>query len=566
MAKLGRYQLLEELGSGGFAVVYKAEISGPEGFRSHVAIKRIHPFLTQNDSGFVASLTNEARICAMIQHPNIVHVHELASEPDEEGRLHYYMVMELVNGVTLDILSRMAEKRGELLPKAVAIHVLIQIARGLGHVHTLKDETGLALGMVHRDLKPGNVLISDEGVAKILDFGIAKAINMSGPRTATGVTRGTAAYMSPEQAYGQKVSYSSDLFAFGAILFEVVTGKQLVEGDSMASQLMAVVNMPANYRAAEVREQFPELVNLFKRLRHPDPHKRMESTAALLDELRRIRRGLDDDTDAEEFLCTLMSDPSATVTKDEIAQFKVMRADLRAPSTATFFELPGHRRDRDGNLVPATDAAHSWGIELTPADGVRVEEPPVSQHRRTAVMPAPTIRRRVPLFWLVTLLIMIGVSGFLLYRLWAVSQQEPDAPATTFVPAEEDVATMRNLSEITIEDDGTVTISEPEEQTPEVTPAATPEVGKDDGAEAVAEEATPAPSTPGTLKINAYPAATVYIDGKNVGSTFVTSRGVAVEPGAHQLRLVRTSDEHEQSLSVTIKPGQVLAVPFEWES
>ena len=361
MQQLGRYRLLEELGSGGFAVVYKAEIHGPEGFRSRVAIKRIHPFLTHNDPGFVRSLKNEARLCALIQHPNVVHVFELASEPDEEGRPQYYMVMEMVDGPTLDILTRMAHKRDGRLPPAVVVDLLLQIARGLSAVHHIKDADGTPLQMVHRDLKPANVLISREGTAKILDFGIAKAINSSGPRTATGVTRGTAAYMSPEQAYGQPVTFASDLFSFGSILFELTVGEQLIVGDSMASQLMAVVNAPADFRADEVEAAVPGLGEIFFRLRQPAVQDRYGTTRELIDALRKLRRALDDgEVDPMGYLSELMDDPAAQVSQEEIAHFKVLRTDLRAPSTATFFQVEGLQHDRAGLLVPIEDAIRSW--------------------------------------------------------------------------------------------------------------------------------------------------------------------------------------------------------------
>ncbi len=594
MEQLGRYTLLEELGSGGFATVYKAEMTGPEGFKSVVAIKRIHPYLTHNDPGFVQSLTNEARICAMIQHPNVVHVHELAHEPDEEGREQFYMVMELVTGVTLDVLLRMADKRDGRLPRAVVIDILLQVARGLAHVHGLTDGSGRPMGMVHRDLKPGNVLVSQEGQAKILDFGIAKAINMAGPRTATGVTRGTAAYMSPEQAYGQKVSFASDLFSFGAILFEAAVGKQLIVGDSMAAQLMTVVNTPPTFRADELAEAFPELEAVFVKLRQPDPRQRYESTEELVADLRRIRRELDDDTDPEAYLRDLMRDPDARVSPREVAQFKVMRSDLRAPSTATFFELPGYRRDRDGKLVPADQAARSWGVEIRPS-GDHVETTPrgrSSSQRQTVPMPS-LHQRRVPVFWIAAVVVMLLVSGFLVAKIYRLDR-EPENPTETVLIEPGEATRLDRLDEIVIEtagDDGAGdgegaeadttspagdgqdregVAEEPVTAAPVREDAAAVDDAVDDAEEeGVGAVEPPTPEEPvvtrGTLKINAYPAATVYIDGVSAGSTFVTARGVQVEAGTHHLRLVRNSDGVEATLTVEVTAGEVEVVPFQWE-
>ncbi len=570
MQQLGRYRLLEELGSGGFAVVYKAEIRGPEGFRSRVAIKRIHPFLTHNDPGFVRSLQNEARLCALIQHPNVVHVFELASEPDGDGRPQYYMVMELVDGPTLDILTRMAIKRDGRLPPAVLVDLLLQIARGLDHVHTLKDEDGTPLQMVHRDLKPGNVLVSREGSAKILDFGIAKAVNSAGPRTATGVTRGTAAYMSPEQAYGQHLTFASDLFSFGGILFELAVGEQLIVGDSMASQLMAVVNAPADFRADEVEAAVPGLGEIFFRLRQPAAEDRYGSTRELITALRQLRRALDDaSVDPAGYLAHLIDDPEAQVSPEEIAQFKVLRTDLRAPSTATFFQVGGMQRDRDGHMVPIEEAIRSWEAEQAEAmDSLDLDSLDDDSAELAA---ASRPRRGRRWLWAALLLapIALGLIAVLVARPWAWDGA-PDGDAVAGggdETAAEPWDLGGALEEIVIESDADAEDAEDGEDDGDDEAEETVADGERDGDED-GETGEPAPATdhaPGVLKINAYPAAKVYIDGQPAGSTFVTARGVSVEPGVHTVRMVRTSDGHEQTLRVEIAAGEELAVPFEWE-
>ncbi len=589
MRQLGRYRLLEELGSGGFAVVYKAEISGPEGFRSRFAIKRIHPFLTHNQPGFITSLTNEARLCARFEHPNVVRVTELDSVPDEEGQEQYYMVMELVDGVTLDVLLRMAAKRREHLPPNVVVDLLLQIARGLAYVHALKDEDGRALKMVHRDLKPSNILISREGVAKIFDFGIAKAINSSGPRTATGVTRGTAAFMSPEQAYGKPVDFACDLFAFGAILFELTVGEQLIVGDSMAAQLMTVVNTPADFRAKEVEASIPGLGAMFQKLRQPRAKDRYKSTTELIEELRRLRRILESDMDPQAYLTQLYDDPGAQVSQEEIAHYKVMLHE-RVPSTATFFEVPGYRRNRDGKLVPTTSAAESWGVDIAEPSAVTKEtealEEPDDIELETYTGPA--VRRFKPaylLLALIPLLVVVWGGGVIVSRLllhWGLG-----SAATTDVPDhEEPVTAPAGIADVVPDageepaTDDAAAQDEATEPTPEpeqVTEAQPEAVTEADAAEAeVAEQATEEAPTeevlpeeigdPAILKINAYPAATVFIDGSEAGSTFVTARGVTLSPGEHHIRMVRSNDGFEQNLSVTLEAGQTLVVPFKWES
>ncbi len=602
MRQLGRYRLLEELGSGGFAVVYKAEISGPEGFRSRFAIKRIHPFLTHNQPGFIATLTNEARLCARFEHPNVVRVTELDSVADDEGDEQYYMVMELVDGVTLDVLLRMCAKRRERLPANVVVDLLLQISRGLAYVHSLKDEDGRALKMVHRDLKPSNILVSREGVAKIFDFGIAKAINSSGPRTATGVTRGTAAFMSPEQAYGKPVDFACDLFAFGAIMFELAVGEQLIVGDSMAAQLMTVVNTPADFRAKEVEASIAGLGRIFKKLRQPRSKDRYASTPDLIEDLRRLRRELESDMDPQAYLMRLYDDPDAQVTQEEIARYKVMQHE-RVPSTATFFEVPGYRRNRDGKLVPSSDAAQSWGVDIAEPTAVTRETAALEEDDGDDVeletYTGPAVRRFRPAYLLLALipvLVMVWGGGVVLSRIllhWGLGGTAAVEESITAAPdgvdggeaaaeagegslepgdageAADGLAATEAVEDATAaQADERPDVSDPTEATQEAATAAQAAEATDPTEAEAAEEPTEAVEEdlgePSILKINAYPAATVYIDGAEAGSTFVTARGVSLAPGPHSIRMVRSNDGFEQSLSVTLEAGQTLVVPFKW--
>ena len=603
MRQLGRYRLLEELGSGGFAVVYKAEIAGPEGFKSRVAIKRIHPFITHNQPGFVNSLTNEARLSARFEHPNVVHVTELDSQPDDEGDLQYFMVMELVDGVTLDVLMRMVTKRGEKLPPNVTVDLLLQIARGLTYVHALKDEDGRDLKMVHRDLKPSNILISREGVAKIFDFGIAKAINSSGPRTATGVTRGTAAFMSPEQAYGRPVNFACDVFAFGAIIFELAVGEQLIVGDSMAAQLMTVVNTPAKFRRDEVDEAVPGLGRIFERCRQPRPRDRFPSTNALIDDLRKLRRELDSDVDPPAYIVELYNDPRALVSREELAEYKVLQWE-KVPSTATFFELPGYRRSSDGKIVPSAASAHSWGVAIAPPDAPTIESAVLDEpddieldSDTMAEYEAVKAKRLSPLWLLLLippfLLLMIITSG-VAFRLLlglgdgAAEHPRPDAEEAVTVgqtAADEtaDVGPDEDAQDAAASDEAVAGEPAVDDALPGADAVPPADVGtvpdEPVTADPVVEDAdpgqpaeiTPAPvadaqpdGETGTLKINAYPSATVFIDGQEAGSTFVTVRGVSLPPGPHRIRMVRTNDGFEQTLDVSILSGETLAVPFHW--
>ncbi|MBI4412022.1 MAG: serine/threonine protein kinase, partial [Deltaproteobacteria bacterium] len=231
--QLGRYLLMEKISSGGMATVYRAKLFGVEGFVKDVAIKKILPHWSGNRE-FTHMLVDEAKVLLHLTHANIVQVFELNRADDI-----YYIVMEYVNGVDLRALSQRLKETGGFLPLPLVFFIARQILAGLHYAHEKKDRTQQSLGIVHRDVSPQNILISYEGEVKITDFGIAKIVGKTS-ETVTGTLKGKFAYMSPEQALGQKVDHRTDLFAMGILLFEMVTGERCFKGDTDLETLEAV--------------------------------------------------------------------------------------------------------------------------------------------------------------------------------------------------------------------------------------------------------------------------------------------------------------------------------------
>jgi serine/threonine-protein kinase len=224
--RIGRYEVVTPLGTGGMAQVLVARTRGPEGLGRLVALKRILPHLTA-DPSIVQQFLDEARIGLRLSHPNLVHVYDFG-----EAQGAYYIAMELVKGVDLDRLIR--SLKGPLEP-AHAVAVVVQALHGLHAAHALRGEDGAPLQLVHRDLSPHNLMVGFDGRVKVLDFGVAKA---RAQRTVTlpGIVKGKPLYMSPEQARGQRLDARSDLFAMGIILYEALTGRRAFErGDELAS-------------------------------------------------------------------------------------------------------------------------------------------------------------------------------------------------------------------------------------------------------------------------------------------------------------------------------------------
>ena len=226
--ELGRYTLLRVLGDGGMARIFFAELRGSHGFRKAVVVKVIRDSLI-NREHLARTLVNEARLGGMLHHPNVVETYDFN---DQDGQP--YVAMEFVDGVTLDQLLEAGP-----LPPSVVLRVGMDICAGLHHAHELRVG-GEFVNLVHRDMKPSNVIVSRGGVVKLLDFGLAKATSVTRQTTVVGTIKGTPMYMSPEQSEAETLDRRSDLFAVGCIIYEMATGKKLLSGDTLMQVMMSI--------------------------------------------------------------------------------------------------------------------------------------------------------------------------------------------------------------------------------------------------------------------------------------------------------------------------------------
>ena len=252
----GRYQLLQKIGAGGMAEVFKARMSGEQGFEKIVAIKRIVPHMATN-AEFVTMFIDEAKLAAQLNHNNITHIYDL-------GKVDawHYIAMEYVEGKDLRTLLKVAKERGFPLPAELALFIAAKIANALDYAHRRPAADGSELNLVHRDVSPQNILISDEGDIKLCDFGIAKAASKVST-TISGALKGKLQYMSPEQAWGKRLDRRSDIFSLGSVLYEMLVGVPLFEGDTDMSVLESVregdVLMPSA-RGADVPKRVDQIV------------------------------------------------------------------------------------------------------------------------------------------------------------------------------------------------------------------------------------------------------------------------------------------------------------------
>jgi len=249
--RLGRFQIIGRLATGGMAEVYLALSGELPGFRTLIVVKRILPHLASNGQ-FIRMFLDEARLAALLDHPNVVRIIEVGHDGEE-----YFLAMELVQGKPLSAVLRKAARERRPPTPALAAYLVAQAASGLGYAHGLTDGDGQPLGVVHRDVSPQNVLVSFEGAVKLIDFGVARAFGRVA-HTSPGGLKGKIEYMSPEQASAEEVDHRADVFALGVVLWEVLTGKRLFRRETELATMRAIVDDPIP-RPSEVADVPPEL-------------------------------------------------------------------------------------------------------------------------------------------------------------------------------------------------------------------------------------------------------------------------------------------------------------------
>lgn len=268
---VGRYVLHAEIAAGGMATVHVGRLMGPVGFARTVAIKRLHPHFAK-DPEFVAMFLDEARLAARIRHPNVVPVLDVVAEGGE-----LFLVMDYVEGESLSRLVGAARKAGRAPPSRLVAGIVAQALHGLHAAHEAKDERGEALDIVHRDVSPQNVLVGTDGIARVLDFGVAKAVGRSSV-TREGELKGKLPYMAPEQVRrGGSVTRRTDVYAAGVVLWEALAGKRLFDGDGEAQIMAAVLDGPEG-PPSEVEGSVPRALDeIAMKALSRDPSKRFDT-------------------------------------------------------------------------------------------------------------------------------------------------------------------------------------------------------------------------------------------------------------------------------------------------
>ena len=234
--QLGPYRLLDRVGVGGMAELFRATVEGVAGFERIVAIKRLLPHLT-DDPNVVQMFIDEAKIAVQLKHANIAEILDLGCHDGQ-----YFIAMEFVDGHDLRTLGQFHGARtGAGFPVAFAVHVVMRVCEALAHSHGAPGRDGKPLGFIHRDVSPQNILVSFDGHVKVIDFGLAKARGRM-VLTVPGTVKGKLAYMSPEQGMGQPLDPRTDIYSLGISLYEMLTAIEPFGGLSQIETLLAIEN------------------------------------------------------------------------------------------------------------------------------------------------------------------------------------------------------------------------------------------------------------------------------------------------------------------------------------
>ncbi|HUJ60702.1 MAG TPA: serine/threonine-protein kinase [Kofleriaceae bacterium] len=406
---VGPYRLIRAIGAGGSARIDLARIDRAYNFQRHVVVKRPLEHL-RGDRNVAASLRREARIGGRLRHPNLVAVLD-AGEHDG----YDYLVLEYIHGASLRTLMQHDLPHGQVreVPIAVALGIAIDIARGLHEAHELRDDRGAPLGLVHRDVSPGNVLLGLDGSVKVADFGIAKETRVA---TLSGSMHGTVTYMAPEQCRGHAFDRRADVFSLGVILHELLTGQRLFWADNDVASLHRVLSG----EVPEPRKLRPELSQtlsdvVMAALAH-DPDKRFMNARALGDALEGLAASEGHVLGARWLARTL----------EEV----VGARHVPWVAATTMIDLP---RTSEPSLVAVIESAPEVEPAL-PTFGPRHERTgeegtiPPPPRARSASVPPPAPARRRTLGLVVAGGVLVGVALAVGASLMLERGREPAAP------------------------------------------------------------------------------------------------------------------------------------------
>jgi serine/threonine-protein kinase len=604
MQQVGKYQLIRKLATGGMAEVFLAKAAGPMGFQKTLVLKRILPHLAE-EPAFVEMFLSEAKLAAQLTHPHIVQIFDFG---EADGA--YFLAMEYIDGPSLRTLVKRASAQELSLPMAACARIVAHACEGLAFAHDFTHpETGEALGLVHRDISPDNILLSRQGAVKVVDFGIAKAAGQS-HKTRSGVIKGKLAYMPPEQVRAEPLDRRVDVYALGVVLYELLTAHKPFEADSEFGLMRAILTQ-SPMPAVQFR---PEL---------PDSLRRILGRALAKDQAQRYPDCHAFQSDLEEFILSA----GKPVTTQQVAQLltQITSSTDQAPgpppvtargSGPNSSVTPVHTPPFPDERTDVVEASPEPGtVKMLRTEVVKARAPetqaesttvPEVRPRLPATPPSPRVATRVQRTpveprrqggWLVPLVgcVLFAAGGGVV--MWRRVPPEPRPQAPRFVaaesaprsevspsagpspapspapsadspavqPQEHDAGMAAAVPQDTPDASVEVASLQPAEQEPA---AAKPAPQEPDAARSGPSSPESAPAKPkraskpvarkGILEINVWPSATVFLSERKLGDTPMPP--LELQAGNYTLTLVNKSIAKTVVKSVEVKPGQTTVI------
>lgn len=592
--KFGRYILLDRINVGGMAEVFRGKMQGVEGFERLVALKRILPGIA-SDPDFIEMFVDEAKLAVQLQHANIAQIFDLGKVDD-----NYYIAMEYVSGIDLRTMWDRARNRNRLLPIAMSCYIMQRACEGLDAAHRKKDQDQRDIGLVHRDVSPQNVLISYEGEVKVIDFGIAKSKSKVS-KTQAGILKGKFGYMSPEQVRGVDLDNRSDIFACGAVLYELVVGDRLFLGESDFSTLEKVRNVEMVPPTRLNKNLSPHLERIVMKALAKNREDRYRWASEMAEDLQRYLFSSN-----QPFARTDMQRYLAQHFKEEMDK-EQERLDRYKTVTFSMFDDESEREDRRGGMssrsrdpsrsgqtevgglaemrrqlqeerdvplerVPTALKAKPMAIDVPPADRTNRTPPPVLHPREpmqigVSVTPRDERPARMPA-WVAGLIggliaIIMVAAGVVYYQ--AKSKDIPGSIMFDVEPKNADIYlndklvsnsapfTMDNLAPntyvLTVKKDGFDTLIRPVAVTSGEMRHEVVQLDKKKGSASLLIKSNP-------------PGLAVFLDGADTGKVTPVSL-TALDEGEHQVMFKRADGVIVTRSRVELKTGTVESIELE---
>lgn len=432
---LGRYELLMPIASGGMAMVWAARLRGSRGFQKIVAVKTMLPKLSE-DPQFERMFLDEASLASQVRHPHVVEIMDLG---EQDGVL--FLVMEWIEGVPLSSLIKAARATGGI-PLPVAVRIAMHACAGLHAAHELRDAAGDLVGLVHRDVSPQNLLVTYDGVTKVVDFGVAKAMGSGGFNTQGGQIKGKLAYMAPEQIQGESIDRRADVFALGIVLYAMTTGKHPFRKESDAATLYRICSPDPAVSPRKVSPSYPlPLERVVMQALAKNPARRYKSANELLvalDQALPASMRVSSDEPVAEWVRNLMGkvrDEQKTRLSDALE-----RADSKPqpppPLRQVLESQPPPGRNSVSGVSDVSSVSEVSGGRMSGETSgfVGVMAPQVSETPGIGILPAPPPAKSHRALYVVGGIALLGIGAAV--ALWLSGTRSVEAASAPTTPAQ----------------------------------------------------------------------------------------------------------------------------------